>query len=310
MGYWADGMIRLKPISEALARWKGDWRRLPYDLMPLVNHPSGRDLVAQVMSWTAPKTPSFKPSLDAKKLDAELRSQGFSLAVPSLEPSKLAELISYFKSCLCTDIYRPQLGSFSYDKPPSEETNIGYYSLEDILAAPHVLDLLNDPLMLESAELYLGCKPFIDNLGAWWSYGGRPQAKGTQRYHRDLDSYRGFKQFIYLTDVGPEGGPHKYMTGSHNSPKLNAGRAHSDEELYEAFGRDKEYSMTGVAGTRFVADTYGFHKGCLPEKDSRLVLIAQYNVNRTPHGPKEPLKTLNLDKTRYDAYVNSLLIKA
>jgi hypothetical protein len=274
----------------------------------MVANPKARDLVAKIMSKSTPQSLPFTPSSQALALDLELREQGYSLDVPAMDSNALAELLQYFKNLPCRDTYRPQLGTFPYDKPASEETSTGYYTLEEMLEAPHVLELLNDPLILETAEQYLGCKPLLDNLGVWWSYAGRPVPKGAQRFHRDLDSYRGFKQFLYLTDVDLESGPHHFIKGSHTSPKLNAGRAHCDEEIIAAFGQQNDVTITGSAGTRFIADTYGFHKGCLPTQSPRLILTAQYTVNRTPHLPKQPLKLKRKKPEQIDAYVNSLLL--
>jgi len=189
---------------------------------------------------------------------------------------------------------------------PSLETNMGYFDIAQILQAPHVLALFNDRRVLETAELYLGCKPLLDNIGCWWSYGDRPAAKGTQRYHRDFDSIRGFKLFLYLTDVDDGSGPHVFMKGSHTSPLLDTGKAQSDEAVRGTFGPENEVRMTGPAGTWFLADTFGFHKGALPSTGRRLILVAQYNVNRTPHLPPAPV--MARPSEGLDPFVNRLLL--
>ena len=309
MDYKASNKLaRIKPLSTLASRWHSDWRRIPYDLMLLVPYTLLRNIIAKIIAIGTTKTPSFQPSPNAQRMNQQIREQGFTLDLLPIEEKKLEEIITYFKNTLCHDTFRPQLGRFPYDKPASEETNMGFYALKDILLAPYILDLLNDPDVLAAAELYLGCKPLLDNIDAWWSYGDRQQAKGTQRYHRDFDSYRGFKQFIYLTDVGLESGPHQYIKGSHQIDKLCTGKACTDEEVHQTFGVDKLQTMTGPAGTRFIADTYGFHKGCLPISGNRLIIVAQYNINRTPHGPKKPPLETGEKTAHYDPYVNQLLI--
>lgn len=184
---------------------------------------------------------------------------------------------------------------------------MGYFSAADIVAAPHLMTLFNNPVVLEVAELYLGCKPLLDNLGAWWSYGDRPAAKGTQRYHRDLNSLRGFKLFIYLTDVDEASGPHVFMRGSHRSAQLDTGKAMPDHAIHDAFGAQNEVCMTGPAGTWFLADTFGWHKGALPRTGRRLLIAAQYNINRTPHLPRHPVA--NAADPAFDRFVNRLLLE-
>lgn len=226
--------------------------------------------------------------------------------IPAIDGDHVTVLRTYFENLPCLDPYRAHLGSFAFDAPASPETNMGYYTAAQILAAPGVLDLFNDPVLLETAELYLGCKPLLDNIGAWWSYPGRPAAKGTQRYHRDLDSFGGFKMFIYLTDVDAVAGPHVFMRGSHRNPRLATGRACSDEAVRASFGPENEFAVTGRAGTRFIADTFAFHKGLLPGEGRRLLLAAQYNVNASPHLPRPaPLER----RPGYDYAINRLIMQ-
>jgi len=98
-------------------------------------------------------------------------------------------------------------------------------------------------------------------------------------------SIRGFKLFLYLTDVDETSGPHVFMKDSHASPLLDTGKAQSDEAVRAAFGAGNEIHMVGPAGTWFLADTFGYHKGALPVTGRRLMLVPQYNLNRTPHLP-------------------------
>lgn len=72
MGYWTNGLIRLKSFSAVLPRWWADWRRIPYDLMPLVASCKGRNYVAKVMAIGAPQSAPFAPSTLAKKLYQDL----------------------------------------------------------------------------------------------------------------------------------------------------------------------------------------------------------------------------------------------
>lgn len=109
-----------------------------------------------------------------------------------------------------------------------------------------------------------------------------------QRHRRDLDSLRGFKIFFHLTDVDEDGGPHVFVKASHRSRLLSTGRALTDAQVEAAFGTAGTVTMTGPAGSRFLGDTYGVHKGALPRRGRRLLLSGQYNVNRTPHGPTVP----------------------
>jgi hypothetical protein len=307
IGSWQDNFrTRIPSLSGFLERARHDRRNLAYDVLPLFASPGRRRLVARGLAAIGPKTAGFSPSAHARNWAYQLGRDGIVPSIPPVPDDRVIALRQYFESIACRDPYRAHLGSFRYDAPASPETNMGYYEAAQILAAPGVLDLFNDPVILETAELYLGCKPLIDNIGAWWSYPGRPAAKGTQRYHRDLDSFGGFKMFIYLTDVDADAGPHVFMKGSHLNPALPTGRACSDEAVRGSFGAGNEIAITGAAGSRFIADTFAFHKGLLPGQGRRLLLTAQYNVNASPHLPPEPLLSR---KAGYDRDINRLIMR-
>ncbi len=308
LGSWQDNLkTRIPSFAGFFRRVRADRRNFAYDILPLFAHPRSRACVARVLAWRRPRSSGFTPSTAARDWAALLRRDGIVPSLPPVPVELVAEIRDYFEAIPCRDPYRAHLGPFRFDAPPSPETNMGYYDAGQILRAPHVLGLFNDPVILETAELYLGCKPLLDNCGAWWSYPGRPTAKGTQRFHRDLDAFAGFKLFVYLTDVEAADGPHVFVRGTHENPQLPTGRACSDELVHAAFGRENEIAVTGKAGSRFIADTFGFHKGLLPSRGRRLLLSAQYNVNASPHLPPAPV----LPRTPlYDAEINSLVMAA
>ncbi|MEI9903101.1 MAG: hypothetical protein WDN06_03260 [Asticcacaulis sp.] len=139
-------------------------------------------------------------------------------------------------------------------------------------------DLANHPDVLQAAELWLGCKPTIDNIGASWSYPGRDTAKGAQRFHRDFDCSRSFKLFLYLSDVDEETGPHTFVRGSNRTPKLESARAQSDETIIATFGGGRDHANHGASRSWFLEDVYGFHKGGVPRSKPRLLVGIEYNL--------------------------------
>jgi hypothetical protein len=306
MGLIENARSRIPSLRQFWLAARRDRRRVIYDLLPIAATPHSRDRLARVAALWRPHTSRFAPSATARQWHTTLCEDGIVTDLPPVPQAIVAEIRSWFEGLPCRDPYRPHLGTFPFDRPPSDESNMGFYTAPEILGAPHVLEILNDPEILQVAELYLGCKPLLDNIACWWSFGGRPAAKGTQRYHRDIDSLRGFKQFIHLTPVGLEDGPHHFMAGSHRSPMLPTGKAMPDDIIHATFGADNERIITGPAGTRFLADTFGWHKGGLPQSGRRLILVAQYNVNATPHLPKDPF--LVPPRPGYDPDINRLVL--
>jgi hypothetical protein len=280
-------------------------RNVQYDLLPALGARS-RDLLASVVRLGLPRSRNFQPSAETRRHLGSLQTRGYTEAVSLVTPEQVERLVDYFRRQPVWDPWRPHLGDFPWNAVPSPDTNMGQYRPAQIFAAPGVLTIFNDPLVLELAELYLGCKPTLDNVGCWWSYAGRPAAKGTQRFHRDWDNLRGFKLFIYLTDVDEESGPHSYIEGSHRSDLLMEAKAITDEAVYSMFGRAAERLFQGSAGTCFIADTFGIHKGWLPRTRDRLILAAQYNLTPSPLGPQSPV--LAHAEQPIDTYVNRLYV--
>ncbi len=48
-------------------------------------------------------------------------------------------MVGYFQATPCHDPYRPQLGRFAWNAPPSDEVNLGYFNWEEVIRAPHLL---------------------------------------------------------------------------------------------------------------------------------------------------------------------------
>jgi len=296
---------RIPSWSSFVSTARQDKRQVAYMLLPVITNPVLRRQVASVWSFLKPRSINLQLDNVTKNHLETLRTDGVVTNMPEIPGDQLPSILNYFKSQLCHDPYRKHLGYFSWDKVPSEDCNMAIYTAEQIVRAPHVMQLFNHPQLITLAEAYLGCKPTLDNIGCWWSYGGRSLAKGTQRFHRDFDSIGGFKVFFYLTDVGPDQGPHEYIIGSHIDRKIETAAAISDDSLWNHYERSNACVITGKSGTSFIADTFGIHRGQLPSYGQRLILSAQYNINVSPHGPTKPIIKYET-KISFDNYINRL----
>lgn len=144
---------------------------------------------------------------------------------------------------------------------------------EDLLGCASVQELLADASLLKLAQEYLGAAPVQDLVAAWWSApGGGSASAAAQMYHFDLDRPRFLKLFVYLTDVGPQSGPHAYVRGTHRNlpPAFRVDRRYDDEEVGRSFEPDIVH-IGGPRGTVFIADTRGLHKGEPVNSGYRLV---------------------------------------
>jgi len=232
--------------------------------------------------------------------------------------------------------------AYAYDAPqvPLEDARsqfpIAGYRSDQLLRAPGLIDNLNDPRLIDLIEAYLGCVPTLYSVNAWWSFPAeKPELFYSQYYHRDTDDWRFVTLFIYLTDVGADGGPHQVIPGSHSlegmqtlsgrgswfkpfdvaSTFSNAMGADFAEECERRFGSHAE-TLVGPAGSMFLVNTLALHRGLMPTRAPRLLMWARYGLGPTvisadrEHGPisRRQIPTALADSPR-NRYVNRLLFR-
>lgn len=235
-----------------------------------------------------------------------LHNDGYSILEYNLQESTLEKIISFSKTINCYDPYRKNLGAINLNSVP-EDTHIAHFGKEDLVKSKEIMDIANDSGLLKIVENFLGATPTISNINMWWSFGNRKEAEEAQLFHRDVDDFKFCKFFIYLTDVTETTGPHIYVKKTAQSIKLRKVRRYSDDEIEIAFGKESVLTFVAKKGTCFIVDTYGFHKGKLPNDGNRLLLQIQYSLlplEEEKYNPSE-IKDYNV----YDSYINRLMIK-
>ncbi|MFC3050558.1 phytanoyl-CoA dioxygenase family protein [Kordiimonas pumila] len=196
----------------------------------------------------------------------------------------------------------------------AESERLGGYRLDDILAAPHLLELANNPVVISGVQkLFRNCPPVLTLMSLWWAFPvvDKPVLYLGQNFHRDADGFHNAALFTYLTDVDDEAGPHQYIEGSASRDALAetlVGRLpivvedgrhkgsvieavdfffqdHGDDlnAVYENYLADHIKTVKLSAGHGFITDTFGLHRGAAPTKTPRLIFTARYgtldNVN-------------------------------
>lgn len=234
-----------------------------------------------------------------------LTNSGCSVLDLKLDEKSVNEIVNYSHQIKCYDPYNPDLGAIDHTAAPIE-THVAHFKREDLIKFKPILDIANDPGVLHVVQEFLGAKPTISNINMWWSFGGRKQAEHAQLFHRDLDDWRFCKLFIYLTDVNAASGPHIYVKNSSKSPKYRKIRRYSDGEIESAFGKENVLTFIAPKGSTFLVDTYGFHKGLLPESENRLLLQVQYSLHPIEVEQYTPIEVKHKG---YNTYINRLLVK-
>lgn len=159
------------------------------------------------------------------------------------------------------------------------------YDMLDLAKQPFIQEILSQSFFKVISGKYLGTTPVLDIIQCWWhtSFGGVPDENAAQKYHFDMDRLKWLKVFIYLTDVGPENGPHCFIRGSHRPGKipwsiLKKGYARvNDSEVLKFYSREDFLQFHGVAGTIILEDTRGLHKGLNVNDSARLMFELQFS---------------------------------
>lgn len=174
--------------------------------------------------------------------------------------------------------------------------NFASFPITTVFACPHLVEVANAPETLAIVEHFLGTTPSILGYCAWWSFARPERPIEAQLYHRDADDYRFVKLFIYLTDVGPDDGPHTFQERTHDPAYLaqvrdrwSGGREEFDRWMFRTLRKTdgqvrrvletEPITKTGPKGSRFLASTSGIHKGPPPQKSDRLVCQVLYGVS-------------------------------
>jgi hypothetical protein len=240
-----------------------------------------------------------------------LESQGFVAIDDALTPSMVAEMHGYFEQQPVFPPYILNTPLVSIDDPVLPDSHTLVVPERFVVGCPHVLDIANNPKIIAAVEGIFGCKPTIGYITAWWSI---PTADGKPReaenFHRDVDDVNFIKLFIYLSDVEEENGPHEFILGSHARPQLHRIRRYSDDEVLSTFGADHLVRFTGKAGTVFLENTYGLHRGQPVRSGRRLMLQVIYSLLPMAYGPAAPYRSEAFRPTEraLDPYINRVYV--
>lgn len=224
---------------------------------------------------------------------------------------QVREIRDHLAGLLAHDPYRPELGRYRAPEAVPPLTHVSHYRDEDIVRIPHLLELANHPRVLAPVARWLGGRPTLAALRLWWS---TPSGDGTpenaELFHRDVDDLRFVKLFIYLTDVTDDTGPHVFVDGSHLVDRLTEIRRYEDDEVEAAFGAEHIHRLVGRAGTAFLENTYGMHRGVPPITGPRLIFQPLYALGPLIYGPRKPVIHAAAAPAGLDPFVNRVFVRS
>ena len=283
--------------------------------------PSQRDLAAALLRDAINERHPNKSKTESTKSHActLLEDDGFIRLDDILSSVEISEIKNYFLDKPC---YNSHVSTHAEDPPKDydyakKHWKNASYCVEDIIEAPHLLDLITNPNLTSIVEEYFGCPPTLTLLNTFWSFPDQKQdPHETQLFHRDTNDFKFLTFFVYLTDVDEKSGPHCYIKYTHRldliQKILNEIKNDSNEQIgelaskiipNELFWRGQENgyptrdaavkgidgalnalfkpymeTICGKAGTAMLGDTYGFHKGIPPTESPRLMFWGSYGL--------------------------------
>jgi hypothetical protein len=308
----------------------------------LVRHQVGQ-IIAKTISDVLGPAGAAPDDPEVEAASGVLTNEGYCRVGEVFSAADIAAIVGHFEArpCFNSNVVASSDKIGRRIRAGAEDFHYGSYTLADVLAAPRLLEFANHPKILGIAHRYLGCLPTLYSLHAWWTFPGHGKAKHSQEFHRDRDDFKFCTMFIYLTDVGPQGSPHAYIRRSHRVELVDeilrqstqrlraAGLEISLLDLYrgneEGYGRDELYTtlfdglidtITGPAGTAFIADTSGLHKGFPAMQERRLMFWARYGLYRNSAVRADGTEAVTastiagrLPRDWRSSYVNRTLIK-
>jgi hypothetical protein len=218
-----------------------------------------------------------------------LRSQGVALGLRL--PDEVVSKIACFAQSGYCHADREEAHGFALRDHPQAQTRLG----KPILVAQYfnaaqqcepIARLAHDPMLQWIAARYLGSLPTLVGVNLWWTFpvDASPQDRDRHAhlFHRDVDDFRFFKFFFYITDVKPGDGGHVCVLGSHRRPPARSWtdrwklRRYSDAEVHASYPAEAIQEIAGTAGTGFAENTLCLHKGRTPTREPRLLLQLQF----------------------------------
>ena len=157
--------------------------------------------------------------------------------------------------------------------------------------------IMADPILLNTTQQYFKSSARYCNVQMWWTSPHEcdsPSSQLAQMYHWDMDRVRFLNFFIYLTDVGPNDGPHAYIRNSHwRKParfRQNNFCRFSDAECSEHYPAEDFVQITGPRGTIMAVDGRGFHKATMPTEGNRLIYLVSLSSSLFGQNyPRQPM---------------------
>jgi len=158
------------------------------------------------------------------------------------------------------------------------------WRMHDLARLPVVQRIVLNGPYCAIAQEYLGCRPVLAHISLWLDAPCEGRFE-PYLYHYDNEGPGFLKFFFFLTNVGDGTGAHHFIAGSQSPAKpksVSRAGLYSDDQIFEAYSRDKEIIASCPAGTILAEDTKGFHRGSAITRDFRLLMQLEFSAINIP----------------------------
>lgn len=179
-----------------------------------------------------------------------------------------------------TQLVRENLGKEEENETdPELNTGIFYVDEKSLVNDQGFRKIIQQNTIKAVVDSYLKSDSNVIGCSAWLSRAtDHKQSVNAQNFHRDLDTIRWLKVFIYLTNVNELNGPHVFVPKSHKNNEYKKYARLTEGDLEEK--GLKPIEICGEAGTILAVDTFGIHRGKPVIEQERL--LAQVTFGTLP----------------------------
>ena len=161
-----------------------------------------------------------------------------------------------------------------------------------LITLPSIIEIFNNKTLQGIVTGFYESIPQLTFVKTRISFFDSIGPRDTQFWHCDPGSFSVLKALIYLNDVDEETGPFEIIKGSHiNKFKgWDNSTRHEDEDLHRIYEKDLFKKCTASIGDVIFADATAFHRGNVPIKRDRLILILNFCLHDEYGLPFERVK--------------------
>lgn len=277
-------------------------------------NPKHRQRIAALIGCCLPRANVTSPSEMSRAIAEKLKRDGIAMTGGLVKSHEVDDIREYLKGQKFYDPRHPEMGGVSDPSAVPPTCFHAYYPDDVVVRAPHLMQIANDPLVLDALKLVFGGKPTITTALIWWlfsSYGFADKEReqfiwNTSNMHRDIDDWLQIKLFIYLSDVAEETAPHLFLEGSHTRGP-GVGKSTISLDFVGQSCPEKVIAVHGKAGAAWLENPFGFHIAKRPETGNRLIAAISYSLLPTPFTIGRT-SILAEESETLDPYINRLWV--